>query len=48
MSAKAKWEYLRAIYGRYRAPREEKHRILDEFCRVTTYHRKYALRRGFA
>jgi hypothetical protein len=45
VSTKAKREYLRAIYGRYRAaPREEKQRILDEFCRVTTYHRKYAIR----
>jgi hypothetical protein len=42
----AKWEYLRAIYGRYReGTREEKGRILDEFCRVTGYHRKDALRR---
>lgn len=46
MEFSAKWEYLRAIYGRYReATREEKGRILDEFCRVTGYHRKYALRR---
>ncbi len=45
MSAHAKWEYLRAIHGRYRqAPREAKGRILDEFCRVTGYQRKYALR----
>ena len=45
MSAKAKWEYLQAIYGRYRAAtREDKQRILNEFCRVTTYHRKYAIR----
>lgn len=42
----AKWEYLRAIYERYReGTREEKGRILDEFCRVTGYHRKYAVRR---
>jgi hypothetical protein len=41
-----KWDYLRAIYGRYRAgTREEKGRILDEFCRITGYHRKYAVRR---
>ncbi len=45
MSAKAKWEYLRAIHGRSRAAaREETQRILNEFCRVTTSHRKYAIR----
>lgn len=45
MSTKAKREYLRAISGRSRAaPREEKQRILDECCRVTTYHRTYAIR----
>jgi len=36
---------LKAIYPRYQqAPRAEKQRILDEFCRVTGYHRKSALR----
>jgi hypothetical protein len=45
MSAPAKWEYLRAIHGRYRqASRKAKSGILDEFCRATGYHRKYALR----
>ena len=45
MSAPAKWEYWRAIHARYRqASREDKGRILDEFCRNTGYHRKYALR----
>jgi hypothetical protein len=45
MSARAKWEYLRAIYARYRqAPRETKGQILDEFCASTGYHRKAALR----
>ena len=45
MSAPAKWEYLKAIHARYRqATREEKGRILDEFCASTEYHRKYALR----
>jgi len=45
VSSKAKQEYLRAIHARYRrAGREEKQRILDEFCRVTKYHRKYAIR----
>jgi len=38
-------EYLRAIYRRYRkAEAEEKGQILDEFCRVCGYHRKYAIR----
>jgi len=36
---------LHAIYPRYQpASRAEKQRILDEFCRVTGYHRKSALR----
>jgi hypothetical protein len=41
----AKWEYLKAIHVRYHgASRPLKQRILDEFCEVTGYHRKYALR----
>jgi hypothetical protein len=45
MSAPARWEYLRAIHARYRqAGRQERGRILDEFCQNTGYHRKYALR----
>jgi hypothetical protein len=41
----SRWEYLRVIYPRYRqASREDKRRILDEFCQVTRYHRKSALR----
>ena len=45
MSAQAKWEYLQAVYPRYRqARRREKQRILDEFCRIAGYHRKYAIR----
>jgi hypothetical protein len=45
VSARAKSEYVQAIYQRYRrAPRAEKKRILDEFCQVTTYHRKHAIR----
>jgi hypothetical protein len=45
MSAHAKWEYLRVIHPRYRAAaREDKGRILDEYCQTTGYHRKYALR----
>ncbi len=45
MSRGAKWEYLKVIHGRYRqTPRAGKGPILDEFCRTTGYHRKYALR----
>ncbi len=45
MSRQGKWEYLQAIHARYRqASRAEKERILDEFCQVTRYHRKSALR----
>ena len=45
MSAQARWEYLQAVYPRYRqARRREKQRILDEFCRIAGYHRKYAIR----
>ena len=37
--------YLEAIRGRYRkANRAGKARILDEFCAVCGYHRKYAIR----
>ena len=45
MSRQGRWEYLNAIYPRYQqASRLEKRRILDEFCQVTRYHRKSALR----
>ncbi len=45
MGNKGRWEYLRAIYGRYRAAgREAKQVILNEFCANTGYHRKYAIR----
>ncbi|HET9268116.1 MAG TPA: DDE-type integrase/transposase/recombinase [Vicinamibacterales bacterium] len=45
MSARTKQEYLHAIYPRYRsARRPEKQRILTEFCAVTGYHRKHAIR----
>lgn len=38
-------EYLRAIYDRYRrSSAAKKGAILDEFCRVCDYHRKYAIR----
>jgi hypothetical protein len=46
MSARAKREYVAAIYERYRqAGRREKGHILNEFCAVTGYHRKAAIRR---
>jgi hypothetical protein len=42
---KGRWEYLRAIYERYRAAgRKAKKVILTEFCANTGYHRKYAIR----
>jgi hypothetical protein len=42
---KGRWEYLRAIYERYRkAGRKGKKVILSEFCANTGYHRKYAIR----
>jgi hypothetical protein len=45
VSRQGRWEYLKAIYPRYQtASRREKQQILDEFCRVTRYHRKSALR----
>jgi hypothetical protein len=45
MSGKSKWDYLKAIYTRYRkASKALRSRILDEFCQVCRYHRKYAIR----
>ena len=45
MGDKGRWEYLRAIYGRYRtAARKAKKVILNEFCANTDYNRKYAIR----
>jgi hypothetical protein len=45
MSARAKREYVQAIYQRYRqARRPEKRQILNEFCQVAGYHRKHAIR----
>lgn len=44
MGKKSRREYFRAIYKRYRkAGLAEKGRILDEFCRVCRYNRKYAI-----
>ena len=37
-------EYLRAIWDRYRRCKpDQKGKILDEFCRVCGYNRKYAI-----
>lgn len=45
MSNEARKEYLERIRGRYRnASRRGKKVILDEFCAVCGYHRKYAIR----
>jgi len=45
LGIKAKWEYFRVLYERYRrSERAGKRVMLDEFCRNTGYHRKYALR----
>lgn len=41
----SRMQYLKAIYERYhKASKEQKSRILDEFCKVCHYHRKHALR----
>lgn len=43
-SLEARMEYLKAVYERYRkAAKEEKSRILGEFCKVCHYNRKYAI-----
>lgn len=45
MGKKAKREYLEAIRQRYKyADRKTKKAILDEFCKVCDYNRKYAIR----
>ena len=45
MGNKGRWEYLQAIYERYRkAGRKDKKAILSEFCANTGYNRKYAIR----
>ena len=44
MGKKTKWEYFRAIYHRYRkASLSMKTKILEEFCQVCGYNRKYAI-----
>ena len=45
MSGKSKWDYLKAIYFRYKkVSKPLRARILDEFCQVCGYNRKYAIR----
>ena len=45
MGRVSRWEYVKQIHPRYReAGRVERGRMLDEFCKVTGYHRKYAVR----
>jgi len=45
LGSKAKWEYFRVVYERYRkSERAGKKVMLDEFCRNTGYNRKYAIR----
>ena len=45
MGRREKRAYLEQIRDRYRkAKRVEKAKILDEFCAVCNYHRKYAIR----
>ncbi len=44
MARLSKREYLRSIYKRYRqARRAEKGMILEEFCKVCGYNRKYGV-----
>lgn len=44
MARRSKREYLRSIYDRYqRASRADKGMILEEFCKVCGYQRKYAI-----
>jgi hypothetical protein len=45
VSQKSKWEYLKAIYPRYhKASKTLRHHILNEFCQICGYNRKYAIR----
>jgi hypothetical protein len=45
MSRGSKWEYFKAIYFRYRqTPKALRQQILNEFCQVCGYNRKYAIR----
>ena len=45
MTRPARREYLGKIFDRYNlASRKQRRRILDEFCEVSGYNRKYAIR----
>jgi transposase InsO family protein len=45
MGGKSRWDYLKAIYVRYqKVSKLLRARILDEFCQVCDYNRKYAIR----
>lgn len=44
MGSKTKWEYFKAIYQRYhKASLSVKTKILEEFCQICGYNRKYAI-----
>ncbi|MFH0947940.1 MAG: hypothetical protein V1833_02965, partial [Elusimicrobiota bacterium] len=44
MKLEFKMNYFKSIYHRYhKASRIQKSRILDEFCNVCNYNRKYAI-----
>ena len=44
MSNKSRYEYLKEIHTRYiKSSKEQKKIVLDEFCKVCNYHRKYAI-----
>jgi hypothetical protein len=46
MGQKSKWEYFKAIYDRYqKATLAIRTAILDEFCQVCHFNRKYAIRK---
>jgi hypothetical protein len=45
MGGKSRWDYLKAIHVRYqKVSKPLRARILDEFCQVCGYNRKYAIR----
>lgn len=46
MGNKSKWEYFKTIYSRYhKATKVIKQMILNEFCQICNYNRKYAIRK---
>lgn len=46
MGKRTKWEYFKAIYSRYhKATKTIKQMILNEFCQICGYNRKYAIRK---